>query len=77
MDQNINNYHISVRSKKWWWPLFAFSLDSAMHNAWQIYRRQPNCNKVDFLKFRREITNVYLKKYAHAITGGGRPKSSK
>ena len=39
MDQNINNYRISVRSKKWWWPLFAFCLDSIMHNAWQIYRR--------------------------------------
>ena len=40
-------------------------------------RRQPNCQKVDFLKFRTEITHVYLKKYVHPITGGGRPKSSK
>jgi len=22
MTQNINAYRISIRSKKWWWPLF-------------------------------------------------------
>ncbi|VEN42899.1 unnamed protein product, partial [Callosobruchus maculatus] len=59
MDQNVNNYRINIRSKKWWWTLFVFCLDTAMHNAWQFYRRQNGCEKVDFLKFRREITNLY------------------
>ena len=37
MDQNIGAYRISIRSGKWWWPLFAYLLDVAMQNAW-IYR---------------------------------------
>lgn len=77
MDQNIHNYRISVRSKKWWWSLFTFCLDSCMHNAWQYYRLQPNCEKIDFLQFRREIVQVYLKKYGRPISTGGRPKTPK
>lgn len=77
MDQNINNYRINIRSKKWWWALFAFCLDSSIHNAWQSYRSQPDRSKIDFLKFRREITHCYLKKYGKPVVGGGRPKSSK
>lgn len=77
MDQNIHNYRISVRSKKWWWSLFAFCLDSCMHNAWQYYRLQPNCRKTDFLQFRRTVVQVYLKKYARSISTRGRPKLSK
>ena len=23
-DQNVNKYKISIRTKKWWWPLFSF-----------------------------------------------------
>jgi len=30
MDQNLNLYRISVRSKKWWWALFAFCVDVAL-----------------------------------------------
>lgn len=77
MDENISNYRISIRSKKWWWPIFAFSIDMSIHNAWQIYRRQKNCNKTDYLNFRREVVQIYLKKYGQSIKGGGRPKSSK
>lgn len=77
MDQNVNNYRVNIRSKKWWWTLFVFCLDSAMHNAWQFYRRQNGCEKVDFLKFRREVTNLYLKKYGQPPASGGRPKTSK
>lgn len=38
MDQNIATYRISIRSRKWWWPLFAYMVDVAMQNAWLIYR---------------------------------------
>ena len=30
------------RSSKWWFPLFTLSLDSAINNAWMIYKRH-NC----------------------------------
>ena len=33
-DENIARYCIGVRGKKWWWPLFTWLLDAAIHNAW-------------------------------------------
>jgi len=80
MDQNVSTYRISIRSKKWWWPLFAYLLDVAMQNSWLVYRltegakRQP----LDQLDFRRDICNLYYKRYAmERSTVGrmpGRPK---
>ena len=36
MDQNIDTYRMGVRSKKWWRPVFAFTVDASLHNAWQL-----------------------------------------
>ena len=33
MDQNLGLYRIAIRTKKWWWPLFAFLVEAAEHNA--------------------------------------------
>jgi len=33
MDENIAMYRIGIRGKKWWWPLFTWLLDAAIHNA--------------------------------------------
>ena len=65
MDQNIGAYRISIRSRKWWWPLFAYLLDVAMQNAQLIYRlmEAKNHQPIDQLEFRRSVCNVYYKKY--------------
>ena len=76
MDENIKNYRIAVRSKKWWWPLFAFGIDLAVHNAWQAYRVNYG-DKCDYLVFRRRIVQMYLNKYGTPVTSGGRPISRK
>lgn len=34
----VSRYHISIRSKKWWWPIFAWSLNSALVNSHLFYR---------------------------------------
>jgi DNA excision repair protein ERCC-6 len=75
MDENIENYRVSIRSKKWWWPLFCFCLDTCVHNAWQLFRK--NNKDLDYLGFRRQVVQVYLKKYGRPSAGTGRPKSSK
>jgi DNA excision repair protein ERCC-6 len=64
MDQNIGAYRISIRSRKWWLPLFAYLLDVAMQNAWLIYRLMEvmNHQPMDQLEFRRSVCNVYYKK---------------
>ena len=39
VDQNISAYMISLRAKRWWWPLFRFVVDVAVINAYQIYHQ--------------------------------------
>jgi len=76
MDQNIGTYRISIRSRKWWWPLFAYLLDVTMQNAWIIYRQTEGAKHrpLDQLEFRRDICNVYYKRYTtDRPTVGRRP----
>ncbi|RZB41560.1 DDE Tnp 1 7 domain containing protein, partial [Asbolus verrucosus] len=78
IDENIDRCRIPIRSKKWWWANFAFCIDTSVHNAWQIYGRNPD-NKLDYLHFRRHIVQVYFLKYGYPPThsGRGHPKTSK
>ena len=64
-DQNVSAYRIGIRSKKWWWALFAWVPDMIMQNAWVLYRRYkaPSDPNYDLLSFRREVVNVYLTQY--------------
>nr|CAH7753597.1 unnamed protein product [Callosobruchus chinensis] len=57
-NQNISLYRISVRKKKWYFPLFAQCVDMAVHNAWQLHRFQGG--KIDQLKFWRALTGNLL-----------------
>jgi len=61
MDQNVNNYCIGIRGKKWWWCLFTWLLDIAMQNAWQLARLKGTT--VDQLSFRREVPISYLLRF--------------
>ncbi|XP_068223020.1 piggyBac transposable element-derived protein 2-like [Palaemon carinicauda] len=61
MDQNINEYRIVIRGKKWWWSLFTWMLDAAIQNAWQIARLRETCIKQ--ISFGRELATAYLYKY--------------
>lgn len=65
MDQNISKYRISIRSKKWWWPLFAYMPDVAVQNAWLLYRMCPAYadRPLSLLDFRREIAQVYMSRH--------------
>ena len=65
MDQNISVYRISIRSRKWWWPLFAYLLDVAMQNSWLIYRMTSAAKRrpLDQLEFRRDVCNACFIKY--------------
>ena len=38
-DQFVANYRVRIRSKKWWWPLFIWNINSAAVNAWLMFRR--------------------------------------
>ena len=38
IDLFIANYRIRIRSKKWWWPFFSWSVDACLVNAWLMYK---------------------------------------
>lgn len=79
MDQNIGAYRITIRSRKWWWPLFSYLLQVAMQNAWLLYRltdaaqHRPLSN----LDFRRDVCAIYYKRYSverRLFQSAGRPR---
>ncbi|KAG5867363.1 hypothetical protein JTB14_008415 [Gonioctena quinquepunctata] len=69
MEQGIANYRINIRGKKWYWPIFTWLIDVAVHNAWYLSRKNV---KSPALNFRREIAQVYLTKYKTPIKAPGR-----
>lgn len=52
-DNGIANYRSRVLGKKWWWPLFVNTLDSAIVNAWKIYNyvNEKKMSQVDFKSY--------------------------
>lgn len=66
MDQNIANYRVSMRIKKWWWPLFSFCLMTSTHNAW-ILHRKSSASSLDYLGFLRQLALSYIFRYRKAV----------
>jgi len=64
LDQNIAQYRIGIRSRKWYWPIIAYLLQTAMHNAWLLYResRAATTLPLSHLQFIREVCKVYYAK---------------
>jgi hypothetical protein len=75
MDQNVANYRISIRSKKWYWPILTWLIDTCVHNAWQLRRSAGNLQPQ--LDFRRELVITYIVRFGEASKGPGRPITSK
>lgn len=77
MDQNISQYRIGIRGKKWYSSIVLYIIDLAVQNAWQLHRMY-NKNKMDRLAFRRSIVISYLTRYKTEPTpgrSGGKPSS--
>ncbi len=75
MDQNVANYRISIRSKKWYWPILTWLIDTCVHNAWQLRRSTGNLQPQ--IDFRRELVMTYITRFGEASKGPGRPITSK
>lgn len=72
MNQNIGAYRISIRGKKWYWPIFTWFIDVCIQNAWIILKEH---NKIAQLDFRRQLANTYLTKYGvPPLSTGRKPK---
>ena len=77
LDQNVATYRISVRTKKWWWPIFSFLLSSSVNNAWVLYRLSVTGQdgKLDLLEFTRRIVHAYLQRCASQSQSAKRARS--
>ncbi|XP_045477491.1 piggyBac transposable element-derived protein 3-like [Harmonia axyridis] len=75
MDEDIARHRIGIRSKKWYWPLLTWLIDTALHNAWIQYKSAGN--SITNLNFRREIVKVYLNRFKTAPKRYGRPTTSR
>lgn len=62
-DQNVNNYRISIKGKKWWWVLFTHMINMSVVNAWRLHQLASEEN-MDLLQFQREIVVTYLSGHA-------------
>ncbi|XP_037943670.1 piggyBac transposable element-derived protein 3-like [Teleopsis dalmanni] len=62
-DNAISNYRISIRGKKWWWPLFSNAVDSCLVNAWKLHcfisKAQKN-KQMSQLDFRSVVSTALL-----------------
>lgn len=70
MDQDIARNRISIRGKKWYWPLLTWLIDAAVQNAWTLYKCSGR--KMTNLKFRRQLVRTYLRRYGVPIKRKGR-----
>lgn len=59
MDQNLSQYRINIRNRKWYWCLFSWLIDVSVHNAWILCRSR----NITQLQFRRQIAQFYLTHY--------------
>jgi len=78
-DQNVSAYRITMRTKKWWWPLFAYVLDLVIQNGWLLYHKTPSWQQrqLNLQTFRRDLVCVYLMCHAQPARMGcpGQPVS--
>lgn len=56
-DNAMNNYRITVRGKKWYWPLITNMIDAALVNAWKLhclcrrFEKKDVMSQLDFKAF--------------------------
>jgi hypothetical protein len=67
-DQNISLYRVSIRGKKWYFPLISHCIDMAEQNAWQLYRK--NGAKLDHMNFSRSVAKNLLETHKKTTKKG-------
>lgn len=67
----VSRYHISIRSKKWWWPIFAWSLNSALANSHFFYRDVMG-GTINLLTFSQIVAQSLTQKFGKKPLSHGR-----
>lgn len=61
-DQFVSTFYVQIRSKKWRWPFFAWSINATAVNALRLFRKIHG-NSIPLLNFLRELVLETLQKY--------------
>ena len=64
MNQMVNKYRIGIHGKKFYFGIFTWLIDVSLNNAWRLSRMTGN--QSNFLEFKREVANFYLKSFGIA-----------
>ena len=68
LDYFVNVYRPHIRSKKWYWPLFQYSLLLSLHSAMKLYHERSggeerSTREKSFLVFIRNVHKTLFGKY--------------
>lgn len=67
-DQNIGQYRITIRGKKWYFPLWSHCVDMVIQNAWHLQKLDGGT--LDQLSFRRSISVELLETHKRTTRRG-------
>lgn len=70
-DKLLSSYRPRLRSKKWWWNLFANSINLSIVAAFKFYCVINNKSNISHLVFRREIARALVKSENIRLRTGG------
>ncbi|KAJ8935549.1 hypothetical protein NQ314_012738 [Rhamnusium bicolor] len=74
LDNNVSNYRIAFRGKKWYTSIIYWLFDLCVTNAWSLARFYGV--KKDNLEFRRDVVRALLTKYGNKTTVVGRKRAA-
>ena len=59
-DRLVRTYSVSRQSKKWWYRLFYYLLDTALANSFILYKLSPNHDELSELDYLKQLAVLLI-----------------
>ena len=63
VDQQIACYRPKIRKRKWWWPIWTWSLSLMLVNSWRLWNIVKTEKKINLLTFLRQVVTELLTRH--------------